>query len=232
MPPIADQLRSVRHRIELACGACGRGADEVELLAVSKTFPAAAVRQAYAAGQRAFGESYVQEAVGKLEQLQDLRADTAWHFIGPLQSNKARHVAEHFDWVHSVDRLKIAQRLSDLRPQQAPDLQVCLQVNIDGQPTKSGVAPAHLRELALAVRELPRIALRGLMCIPAPQRDPASQREVFDRLAGLLHGLNEEGLGLDTLSMGMSDDLEAAIAAGASIVRVGTAIFGARDYSS
>jgi len=229
MSSIADHLRAVRARMERAALACGRDPAHVSLLAVSKTFPPEAVREAYRAGQRAFGESYVQEAVEKLAGLEDLRGDTEWHFIGPLQSNKARHVAAHFDWVHSIDRLKIAQRLSDLRPAGAADLQLCIQVNIDAQPTKSGVAPDEALELALAIQGLPRLRLRGLMCIPAPQQDPVRQREVFARLADLMHELNRAGLRLDTLSMGMSDDLEAAVAAGASIVRVGTAIFGARQ---
>jgi len=229
MSSIADHLRAVRARMERAALACGRDPAHVSLLAVSKTFPPEAVREAYRAGQRAFGESYVQEAVEKLAGLEDLRGDTEWHFIGPLQSNKARHVAAHFDWVHSIDRLKIAQRLSDLRPAGAAGLQLCIQVNIDAQPTKSGVAPDEALELALAIQGLPRLRLRGLMCIPAPQQDPVRQREVFARLADLMHELNRAGLRLDTLSMGMSDDLEAAVAAGASIVRVGTAIFGARQ---
>lgn len=229
---IADHLRAVRSRVERAARDCGRDPARISLIAVSKTFPAEAVREAYRAGQRAFGESYVQEAVEKLARLEDLRPHTEWHFIGPLQSNKARHVAAHFDWVHSIDRLKIAQRLSDLRPPEAGDLQVCIQVNIDAQPTKSGVAPHEALELAQAVRALPRLRLRGLMCIPAPQEDPLRQREVFARLAGLMHELNGAGLQLDTLSMGMSDDLEAAVQAGATAVRVGTAIFGARHYSS
>ncbi len=228
MSSIADHLLAVRARLERAALDCGRDPKQVRLIAVSKTFPAEAVREAYRAGQRAFGESYVQEAVEKLSRLQDLRPDTEWHFIGPLQSNKAKHVAAHFDWVHSIDRLKIAQRLSDLRPAGAAALQLCIQVNIDAQPTKSGVAPEDALDLALAVQALPRLRLRGLMCIPAPQKDPREQREVFARLANLMHDLNRAGLQLDTLSMGMSDDLEAAVAAGATVVRVGTAIFGAR----
>jgi len=172
MSPIADNLRAVRHRIEHAAKACGRAPGEVALLAVSKTFPAQAVREAHAAGQRAFGESYLQEAVEKLAALEDLRGDTEWHFIGPLQSNKARQVAACFDWVHSIDRLKIAQRLSDLRPPGMADLQLCMQVNIDDQPTKSGVAPAEALGLARDIAALPRVRLRGLMCIPAPQHDP------------------------------------------------------------
>lgn len=232
MSLIADNLRAVHRRIDHAAQACGRAPGEVALLAVSKTFSAQAVREAHGAGQRAFGESYVQEAVDKLAALDDLRAGTEWHFIGPLQSNKARLVAAHFDWVHSIDRLKIAQRLSDLRPPGMADLQLCMQVNIDDQPTKSGVAPAEALGLARAIAALPRVRLRGLMCIPAPQQDPVRQQAVFASLAALMRDLNREGFGLDTLSMGMSDDLEAAVAAGASIVRVGTAIFGARDYSS
>ncbi|MDX3907514.1 MAG: YggS family pyridoxal phosphate-dependent enzyme [Pigmentiphaga sp.] len=232
MSSIADNIDTVRRRIERAAQACGRDPGGIALLAVSKTFPPEAVRQAHRAGQRAFGESYVQEAVAKLAALEDLRGDSEWHFIGPLQSNKARLVAMHFDWVHSIDRLKIAQRLSDHRPAGMADLQLCIQVNIDAQPTKSGVAPGEALALATSIQGLPRVRLRGLMCIPAPQQDPARQREVFARLATLLQDLNRAGMDLDTLSMGMSDDLEAAVAAGASIVRVGTAIFGARDYSS
>jgi hypothetical protein len=232
MSSIADRIQFVQDRITRAAHACGRDPAGVSLLAVSKTFSAAQVREAHAAGQRLFGESYVQEAAAKLEALADLRGELQWHFIGPLQSNKARQVAEHFDWVHSVDRLRIAQRLSDLRPAQLPPLELCIQVNIDSQSTKSGVEPAEAGELARVVAALPRVRLRGLMCIPAPQEDPASQEAVFRRLASLMQELNAaHGLALDTLSMGMSDDVEAAVAAGSTLVRVGTAIFGARDYA-
>ena len=200
------------------------------LLAVSKTFPADAVRQAWAAGQRAFGENYVQEALAKIDALADLRAQLQWHLIGPLQSNKTRPVAEAFDWVHSVDRLKIAQRLAEQRPQGLPPLQLCLQVNISGEASKSGVAPADVPALARAVAALPRerVVLRGLMAIPEPAGDFDAQRRPHRALRELLAAVNTTGLALDTLSMGMSADLEPAIAEGATIVRVGTAIFGGR----
>jgi len=198
------------------------------LLAVSKTFPAEAVRAAHAAGQRAFGENYVQEGVAKIEALADLRADIEWHCIGPLQSNKTRPVAEHFDWVHSIDRLKIAQRLDEQRPAHLPPLQVCLQVNVDGGANKSGVAPQDALELARAVAALPRLRLRGLMAIPEPAPDFTAQRALFMRASAVFDQIREAGIALDTLSLGMSADLEAAIAAGSTMVRVGTAIFGAR----
>ena len=200
------------------------------LLAVSKTFPADAVRQAWAAGQRAFGENYVQEALAKIDALSELRAQLQWHLIGPLQSNKTRPVAEGFDWVHSVDRLKIAQRLAEQRPQGLPPLQLCLQVNISGEASKSGVAPADVPALARAVAALPRerVVLRGLMAIPEPAGDFDAQRRPHRALRELLAAVNTTGLALDTLSMGMSADLEPAIAEGATIVRVGTAIFGGR----
>jgi hypothetical protein len=204
----------------------------VHLLAVSKTFPGVSVREAFAAGQRDFGENYVQEALAKIAELADLRPDSGeplrWHLIGPLQSNKAREVAAHFDWVHSVDRVKLAQRLSDLRPPALAPLQVCLQVNISGEDSKSGVAPEEALELARAVAALPRLKLRGLMAIPEPAGDLAAQRTPHRALRKLMEALNAEGLGLDTLSIGMSADLEAAIAEGATWVRVGTAIFGSR----
>lgn len=202
----------------------------VTLLAVSKTFPAEAVRQAHAAGQQAFGENYVQEALAKIEALADLRAQLQWHLIGPLQSNKTRPVAEAFDWVHSVDRLKIAQRLAEQRPPALPPLQLCLQVNISGEDSKSGVAPADVPALAQAVAALPRerVVLRGLMAIPEPAGDFEAQRRPHRALRELLAAVNAQGLALDTLSMGMSADLEAAVAEGATIVRVGTAIFGRR----
>jgi pyridoxal phosphate enzyme (YggS family) len=201
----------------------------VNLLAVSKTCPGVAVRAAHAAGQRDFGENYVQEGLGKIAELADLRGDLRWHLIGPLQSNKARDVAAHFDWVHSVDRLKLAQRLSNLRPAALAPLQVCLQVNISREASKSGAAPEDVPALARAVAALPRLQLRGLMAIPEPARDLAAQRAPHRALRQLLGSLNAQGLGLDTLSIGMSADLEAAIAEGATWVRVGTAIFGSRD---
>jgi hypothetical protein len=200
----------------------------VNLLAVTKTCPGVSVREAVAAGQRDFGENYVQEAVGKIEELADLRAQVRWHLIGPLQSNKAREVATHFDWVHAVDRMKLAQRLSDLRPPELPPLQVCLQVNISGEDSKSGVAPEAALALAREVATLPRLKLRGLMAIPEPEGDLAAQRAPHRALRKLLEAMNAEGLALDTLSIGMSADLEAAIAEGATWVRIGTAIFGSR----
>jgi len=204
----------------------------VNLLAVTKTCPGVSVREAVAAGQRDFGENYVQEAVGKIAELADLRAGIRWHLIGPLQSNKAREVATHFDWVHAVDRMKLAQRLSDLRPPELPPLQVCLQVNISGEDSKSGVAPEAALALAREVATLPRLKLRGLMAIPEPEGDLAAQRAPHRALRKLFEAMNAEGLGLDTLSIGMSADLEAAIAEGATWVRVGTAIFGSRAAKS
>ncbi len=200
----------------------------MSLLAVSKTCPAVSVREAFDAGQRDFGENYVQEALAKIAALDDIRADLVWHLIGPLQSNKTREVAVKFDWVHSVDRLKLAQRLSEQRPDDLPPLQVCLQVNISGEASKSGVSPADAAALARAVAALPRLRLRGLMAIPEAAGDVESQRVPHRALHALLDALNADGLGLDTLSIGMSGDLEAAIAEGATWVRVGTAIFGAR----
>ena len=226
MTTIARNLQDVRARIATACQLAGRNVEEVTLLAVSKTFGAEAVRTAAGAGQRAFGENYVQEGIDKIAQLRDLALE--WHCIGPLQSNKTRPVAEHFDWVHTVDRLKIAERLSAQRPEGLAPLNVCIQVNIDGGPTKSGVAPAEALALARAVAALPRLALRGLMTIPEPAPDFEAARAIHASAKALFDQLNAEGLGLDTLSMGMSADLEAAVDAGATMVRVGTAIFGAR----
>ena len=200
----------------------------MNLLAVTKTCPGVSVREAVAAGQLDFGENYVQEAVGKIVELADLRAQVRWHQIGPLQSNKAREVATHFDWVHAVDRMKLAQRLSDLRPPTLAPLQVCLQVNISGEDSKSGVAPEATLALAREVATLPRLKLRGLMAIPEPEGDLAAQRAPHRALRKLFEAMNADGLGLDTLSIGMSADLEAAIAEGATWVRVGTAIFGSR----
>jgi pyridoxal phosphate enzyme (YggS family) len=230
MVNIGSKLQEVKQRIASACEASGRDAKSVTLLAVSKTFAGDAVRAAHAQGQRQFGENYVQEALDKIAALADLRADIAWHLIGPLQSNKTRPVATAFDWVHSVDRLKIAQRLAEHRPAGLPPIQVCLQVNISGEASKSGVLPAELPALAHAVAALPadRLCLRGLMAIPEAAGDPAAQRAPHRALRVLLDELNAQGLRLDTLSMGMSADLEAAVAEGATIVRVGTAIFGGR----
>jgi pyridoxal phosphate enzyme (YggS family) len=230
MGSIDSNLQEVKQRIASACLAAGRDAQSVTLLAVSKTFGAEAVRLAQAAGQREFGENYVQEALAKIEALTDLRSVLEWHLIGPLQSNKTRAVAEAFDWVHSVDRLKIAQRLAEQRPPQLPPLQICLQVNISGEASKSGLLPAEAAEVAAAVAALPheRIRLRGLMAIPEPVGDPAAMRVPHRALRELLARLNDGGLALDTLSMGMSADLEAAVAEGSTVVRVGTAIFGGR----
>lgn len=202
--------------------------ESVTLLAVSKTADVALVREAWAAGQRAFGENYVQEALDKMQALADLRASSEWHLIGPLQSNKTRVVAEHFDWVHSIDRLKIAERLSQQRPPDRPPLQVCLQVNISQEPTKSGLAPDEVRDVAHAVAALPGVRMRGLMAIPEPAGDRAAQRRPHAALRHLLQRLRDDGLPVDTLSMGMTADLEAAVLEGATVVRVGTAIFGAR----
>lgn len=231
MSPIADNLKAVHARIERATLTAGRAPGSVHLLAVSKTFPAEAIRAAVAAGQRAFGENYVQESLAKIEALADLRPTIEWHFIGPLQSNKTRPVAEHFDWVHSVDRLKIAQRLSEQRPDALPPLNVCLQVNVSAEATKSGVAPAEVPALARAIAALPNLRLRGLMSIPEPADDREAQREPHRILRTLFDALVAEGMALDTMSMGMSGDLEAAVLEGATIVRIGTAIFGERHYA-
>ncbi|NML48564.1 YggS family pyridoxal phosphate-dependent enzyme [Ramlibacter sp. G-1-2-2] len=230
MTTISSNLQLVRERIATACAAAGRDVNEVTLLAVSKTFGADAVRTAHAAGQMAFGENYIQEAVAKIAALAALGLQ--WHCIGPIQSNKTRLVAAHFDWAQSVDRLKIAQRLSEQRPEGLPDLQVCLQVNIDGGDTKSGVAPQDTLALAREVAALPRLRLRGLMTIPEPGADYAAQLAVHRKARQLFDQLRDAGLALDTLSMGMTADLEAAIHAGSTMVRVGTAVFGGRVSSS
>jgi pyridoxal phosphate enzyme (YggS family) len=231
MHDLTHNLDAVRQRIVTAAHAAGRDARSVTLLAVSKTFPAEDVRAAHAAGQRAFGENYVQEALAKVETLADLRASLEWHFIGPLQSNKTRPVAENFDWVHSVDRLKIAQRLSEQRPDHLPPLNVCLQVNVSGEASKSGIGIPEAVEVAQQIAALPKLNLRGLMSIPEPADDLDAQRAPHRQLRELFERLCNDGLELDTLSMGMSSDLEAAVLEGATIVRVGTAIFGARDYA-
>lgn len=228
MTAIASNLQAVNRAIAQAARTAQRRAESVKLLAVSKTFPAAALRAAYQAGQHAFGESYVQEALGKIEALRDLPLE--WHFIGPIQSNKTRAIAENFAWVHGVDRLKIAERLSAQRPQNLPPLNVCLQVNVSSEGSKSGMAPDEVAGLAQAVARLPYLRLRGLMAIPAPVEGLAGQRKPFAQLRELMRQLNAQGLALDTLSMGMSHDLEAAVLEGATIVRVGTAIFGQRNY--
>ncbi len=227
MSAIADKLQAVSRQIALAAAAAGRPADSVRLLAVSKTKPLADVLSAAAAGQRAFGENYVQEGVTKAIATADLGLE--WHFIGPLQSNKSRAVAEHFSWMHTVDRLRIAERLSEQRPAHLPPLQVCVQINISDEDSKSGCAPAEAGALCHAVTRLPRLQLRGLMSIPAATDDVAQQRAAFARLRQIFEQLRQEGLALDTLSMGMSHDLAAAIAEGATLVRIGTAIFGERN---
>ncbi|RED01112.1 YggS family pyridoxal phosphate-dependent enzyme [Ectopseudomonas oleovorans] len=227
MSTIAENSATVLERIAAASRTAGRDPATVGLLAVSKTKPAAALREAAVAGLRDFGENYLQEALDKQPALADL--PLVWHFIGPIQSNKTRAIASHFNWVHSVDRLKIAQRLAEQRPPERGPLNICLQVNVSGEASKSGCHPDELPALAAAVSRLPNLRLRGLMAIPEPTDDPASQRAAFARLRTLSEALN---LGLDTLSMGMSQDLEAAIAEGATWVRVGTALFGARDYGA
>jgi hypothetical protein len=231
MTTISANLQAVLARIEAAARQYGRDPQDVVLLAVSKTWPADCVREALAAGQRAFGENYVQEGVDKVVALHDAGASgVEWHFIGPLQSNKTRQVAGHFDWVHSIDRLKIAERLAEQRPATLPPLSVCLQINVSGEQTKSGVSLAEAPALARAIAQMPRLRLRGLMAIPAPSDAFEAQRLPFRRVHELYDQLRADGLALDTLSMGMSHDLEAAIAEGATMVRVGTAIFGERNY--
>jgi hypothetical protein len=227
MEQYEKRWQAVRERIDRAARAAGRDPASVELVAVSKTFPAEAVRAVHALGQRAFGENYVQEALAKMDALADLPG-IVWHLIGPLQGNKARLAAQRFAWAHTVDRLAIAQRLSGARSLAQPPLDVCVQVNVSAQTTKSGVAPSDAVALAVEVARLPRLRLRGLMAIPEPSEDPLRQRAQMHRLAELLAACRKEGLALDTLSMGMSGDLEAAIAEGATLVRVGTAIFGER----
>jgi pyridoxal phosphate enzyme (YggS family) len=229
MASIEATLQQVRTRIASACISAGRPVQSVTLLAVSKTFDATVVRAAHAAGQRAFGENYVQEALQKMQALADLRSDMEWHLVGPLQANKTAAVAVAFDWVHTLDRLKIAERLSAQRPAGAPPLNVCVQVNVSGEASKAGVEPSELPALARAVAALPNLALRGLMAIPEPAPAFEAQRAPHRRLRVLLQDLQRDGLALDTLSMGMSGDLEAAVAEGATIVRVGSAIFGARS---
>ena len=225
MSTIADNISQVSARIAAAARQAQQEPSQVGLLAVSKTKPATAIREAFAAGVRDFGENYLQEALSKQEELADL--PLIWHFIGPIQSNKTRAIAEHFAWVHSVDRLKIAQRLSEQRPSTLAPLNVCIQVNVSGEASKSGCAPDDVQALATAIQALPNLHLRGLMAIPEPTDDPAAQDAAFARVRALQQDLQ---LPLDTLSMGMSHDLEAAIAQGATWVRIGTALFGARDY--
>jgi len=233
MSSISSNLQAVEARIATAAQSVLRAPQEIRLLAVSKTFGTDAVIEAAEAGQRAFGENYLQEALDKIATVRGTRPDLLleWHFIGPIQSNKTRPIAEHFDWVHSVDREKIAQRLSEQRPAHLPPLNICLQVNISGEATKSGVTPNEALELAPRIAALPQLKLRGLMAIPEPAEDEEQQRRPFRQLRELLEQLHAQGLKLDTLSMGMSADMDAAIAEGATIVRVGTAIFGQRHYA-
>ena len=231
MSYIAEKLQAVTAQIVAAARNAGRDPSEIALLAVSKTISADALREAYAAGQRAFGENYLQEALDKIAALADSAPGIEWHFIGPIQSNKTRPIAENFAWVHSVDRLKIAQRLSEQRPAHLPPLNICIQVNVSGEASKSGCAPQDLSALAHAMAVLPGLRLRGLMAIPEPASSEAEQRRPLRQLRELAEQLRAEGLALDTLSMGMSADLAAAIAEGATMVRIGTAIFGERQYA-
>ena len=230
MTTITLGLQAVRHRIERAAAAAGRDPADVTLLAVSKRVPASYIREAHDAGQNLFGESYVQEGVRKITQLADLHIE--WHFIGPIQSNKTRQIAEHFQWVHSIDRAKIAARLNEARPPTLPPLNVCIQVNVSGEGSKSGVAPGEERALACSIAGLGRLRLRGLMAIPEPTSDTTLQRRRYRLLRTLQDELSAAGHALDTLSIGMSDDLESAIAEGSTLVRVGTAIFGSRETLS
>ncbi|KHT30631.1 YggS family pyridoxal phosphate-dependent enzyme [Pectobacterium carotovorum] len=234
MTTIQQNLQDIRQQIATAAAHCARASEEITLLAVSKTKPVSAIEEAIAAGQRAFGENYVQEGVEKIHYFQENHPDTPleWHFIGPLQSNKSRLVAENFDWFHTVDRLRIAQRLSEQRPATLPPLNVLLQINISGEPSKSGIMVDELAELAASVVALPNLRLRGLMAIPAPETDYEQQLAVFKQMAVLFQTLSANHPHIDTLSMGMTDDMRAAITAGSTLVRIGTAIFGARDYSA
>lgn len=230
MTTIAARLQATRAAIHAALTKAGRGADQLTLVAVSKTQPASALRIAYAAGQNAFGENYVQEAIQKQADLADL--DIKWHFIGPIQSNKTTQIADNFSWVHGVDRLKIAQRLNDARPLGAAPLNICIQINVSQEVSKGGVQPAAASALAAGIAQLPNLRLRGLMAIPAPGQPLAIQHQQFRQLRELLLELNAQGHALDTLSMGMSDDFATAIAEGATIVRIGSAIFGARSKAA
>ncbi|MDB5774871.1 MAG: hypothetical protein JWP38_1004 [Herbaspirillum sp.] len=233
MSPIASNLQVVRRQIADAAHSASRRPEEIRLLAVSKTFGADAVLDAWRAGQYAFGENYLQEALAKMAAVAAAQADAIleWHFIGPIQSNKTRQIAENFAWVHSVEREKVARRLSEQRPAHLPPLNICLQVNVSGEASKSGAAPDEVASIARAIAVLPGIRLRGLMAIPAPADDPARQRSAYRPLRALFDTLNAEGMALDTLSMGMSADLAAAIAEGATVVRIGSAIFGGRTYA-
>jgi pyridoxal phosphate enzyme (YggS family) len=227
MTSISERLQAVLEHIGQAAHAAGRPPAAIQLVAVSKTQPVEAIRQAYVAGQHAFGENYLQEALEKMSQLSELPLQ--WHFIGPIQSNKTRAIAERFHWVHSIDRLKIAQRLNEARPDSLTPLNVCIEVNVSGEASKDGIAPDEARALADAIMQLPRLRLRGLMTIPAPTADIALQHRQFRMLRDLFEQLRSEGLPLDTLSMGMTQDFPAAIAEGSTIVRIGTAVFGTRN---
>ncbi|ELN9422081.1 YggS family pyridoxal phosphate-dependent enzyme [Enterobacter ludwigii] len=232
MNDIAHNLAQVRDKISASATRCGRASEEITLLAVSKTKPASAIADAIEAGQHAFGENYVQEGVDKIRFFQEQgKTDLQWHFIGPLQSNKSRLVAEHFDWCHTIDRLRIASRLNDQRPEALPPLNVLIQVNISDENSKSGIALEELDALAADVAALPRLTLRGLMAIPAPESSYERQFAVAQQMAVAFEALKARYETVDTLSLGMSDDMEAAIAAGSTMVRIGTAIFGARDYT-
>jgi len=224
---VTENFRKIQDLLAKAAADAGRSADQIRLLAVSKKKPAEAVLEAYSAGQRDFGENFVQEGLDKIATVD--RDDAVWHFIGHLQANKTKAVSEHFQWVHTIDRLKIARRLSAQRPHYAADLNVCIEVNIDAEDNKSGVAANEVGDLALAVADLPRLKLRGLMCLPAIRDDFDEQRQPFARLRALMNALNKSGMQMDTLSMGMTADYAAAIREGATIVRIGTALFGARE---
>ena len=233
MSSITDSLKRIQQQIAQTAEQCKRNPDNIQLLAVSKTKPVSAVLEAADAGQQAFGENYEQEGVDKIRAIRNLRPDLKleWHFIGPVQSNKTRPIAENFDWVHAVDRERIAKRLSDQRPAGLLPINICLQVNISGETSKSGVTPDEVLSLAKAVSTYPNVKLRGLMAIPEPETDPVKQHEPFKAMKKLFDQLKENGFDVDTLSMGMSADMASAIQEGATIVRIGTAIFGARDYS-
>ncbi|MCV6624164.1 MAG: YggS family pyridoxal phosphate-dependent enzyme [Cellvibrionaceae bacterium] len=232
---VAERLKIVQSRITEAASQSGRSASDIQLLAVSKTKPLVDILQAYHAGQIDFGENYLQEALQKQEELAQLHdeaqaaRDICWHFIGPIQSNKTRAIAENFSWVHSVDRLKIAQRLSQQRDEQLPELNICLQVNLDNEESKSGFSPQELQQQVIEISKLPKLRVRGLMAIPKPRQEYSEQLQSLQRLQQLQDELNKAGLNLDTLSMGMSQDLAAAVAAGSTMLRVGSDIFGPRN---
>ena len=228
MTPPAQLLKNVQQQIQSAATAAGRSADDIRLIAVSKTKPASEIEQVYRAGQREFGENYLQEAIDKIQQLEQLN-DIKWHFIGAIQSNKTRPIAEHFDWVHSVDRIKIARRLAEQRPAGRKPLNICLQVNVSNEASKAGISLDEVEALAAEVKQLEHIRLRGLMAIPLNTNDPEQQRFYFHQLKNCIDKLNQQGFELDTLSMGMSNDMNVAIAEGATMIRIGTAIFGARS---